>query len=261
MNFSKQGCGRPLLLLHGLVGGSFCWRYNVAEFAKARTTYAFDMPGMGSCDADRGTDCSMRAQAQRLEAFIESANLRDIDVVGSSWGGGVATLLAAESRRIRSLVLVAPVNPWSAFGRERVRFFAGRFGSALLRCGMPYARKLHYIGVERMYGDLARIRSGTREGYSALLQRRGLAGCVVNILRNWDRDLEALRDAIPRVTAPVLLIWGTHDGAVDPRSAEPLQAAFRQCETAVLPGIGHIPFEEAPEVFNRLVLEFIDHPR
>ena len=84
---------------------------------------------------------------------------------------------------------------------------------------------------------------------------------MVNILRNWDRDLEALRSAIPRVTAPVLLIWGSHDGAVDPRSAEPLRTAFRQCETVMLPGVGHIPFEEAPEVFNRLVLDFIARQR
>ena len=258
MSFSKHGSGRPLLLLHGLVGGSFCWRYNAAEFAKARTTYVFDMPGMGSCHAPRGTDCSMRTQAQRLAAFIATSGLRDIDVVGSSWGGGVATLLAAESQLIRSLVLVAPVNPWSDFGRGRVRFFSGIVGATLLRCGMPYAHKLHQIGVERMYGDVAGIRAGTREGYSALLQRPGLAITVVNILRNWDSDLAALRTAMPRVTPPVLLIWGSRDGAVDPRSAEPLERAFRCCQTMMLPGIGHLPFEEAPEVFNRLVLDFIE---
>lgn len=265
IHISSSGSGKPLFLLHGLLGGSFCWRFNVDEFAKIRRTYAIEMAGMGVCDARRGTDCSMRAQADRVCGFIQSAGLGEIDLIGSSWGGGVAMLVAARSSRIRSLILVAPVNPWSDFGRSRVHFFAGRFGSMLARLGLarlslPLSRKLHDIGVQRMYGDGSRIRPGTLEGYSALLRHRGRAPSLINILRNWELDLDAVRDAIPRIKAPALLVWGTHDGAVDPRSAEPLAAALQRSQTITLPGVGHLPFEESPEVFNRLVLDFIERP-
>jgi 4,5:9,10-diseco-3-hydroxy-5,9,17-trioxoandrosta-1(10),2-diene-4-oate hydrolase len=260
MHVSVSGSGPPLVLLHGLLGGSFCWRFNVREFASARTTYAIDMAGMGVSVAPRKTDCGMRSQAERVAAFLESQALHDVDLVGSSWGGGVAMLLAAGNSPIRSLVAVAPVNPWSDFGSERVRFFAGRFGSMLVHCGLPFARRLHEIGVQRMYGEITRIRPGTLEGYSALLRRPGLSGSLINILRNWEGDVDALRTAIPRIKAPTLLIWGSCDGAVDPRSAEALEKALPQARTAVLPGVGHLPFEESPEVFNRLVLDFIEHP-
>jgi 4,5:9,10-diseco-3-hydroxy-5,9,17-trioxoandrosta-1(10),2-diene-4-oate hydrolase len=260
MHVSVAGSGSPIVLLHGLLGGSFCWRFNLTEFTSVRTAYAIDMAGMGTSVAPRKTDCGMCAQAERIASFIESRDLHDIDLIGSSWGGGVAMLLAAGSSRIRSLVLAAPVNPWSDFGRERVRFFGGRFGSVLVHCGLPFARRLHETGVQRMYGDIARIRPGTLEGYSALLRRRGRAGNLINILRSWERDVDALRPAIPRIKAPTLLIWGSRDGAVDPGSAKALEKALPQARTAVLPGVGHLPFEESPEVFNRLVLDFIEHP-
>jgi pimeloyl-ACP methyl ester carboxylesterase len=258
MHFAKTGSGPPLLLLHGLLGGSFCWRYNVPELARFHTTYAVDLHGLGLADAHAEADCSMQAQAKRLRAFIESTGLAEIDVVGSSWGGAIALLLAARTPAVRSLVLAAPVNPWSDFGVGRVRFCASRFGGLLIRSLLPFSRRFHHIGLERMYADPARIRPGTLEGYSALLARRGRARSLVGILRAWDDDLKAVRAAISHLRIPTLLFWGSSDRAVDPRSAECLQKRMADCQLEVLPDVGHLPFEESPEVFNRLVLDFVE---
>ena len=54
------------------------------------------------------------------------------------------------------------------------------------------------------------------------------------------------------------MIWGTRDSAVDVRSAEPLKQALPQCQLKIIEGAGHLPFEETPDEFNRLVLDFID---
>lgn len=254
------GSGAPLLMLHGLLGGSFCWRFNIPVLAHKRCIYAPDLPGMGLSPAVHGTNCGMCSQAMRLKHFIESRDLNQIDIVASSWGGGLAMLLASGNPRVRSLVLVAPVNPWSEFGRNRVRFCASPLGSLLVRAGLPVSRKLHDVGMKRMYGDPLRMAAGTMEGYSARLKRPGLALNLINTLRNWQADMAALREAIPRVQAPTLLVWGSRDGAVDPRSADSLMMALRNCQVKFLPGVGHLPFEEAPEVFNRLVLDFVERP-
>jgi pimeloyl-ACP methyl ester carboxylesterase len=196
-----------------------------------------------------------------MAQFIDSNQLVDVDVVASSWGGAIALLLAAADARVRSLVLSAPVNPWSLFGRDRVRFFSGRVGAFILRLGLPFSGKIQREGLVRMYGDPARIRPGTVEGYSALLRRRGRAANLINIMRCWEQDVKELSEAIHRVQAPTLLIWGSRDGAVDPRSAELLQRFLPNCWLEMLPGVGHLPFEECPEVFNRLVLDFIERQR
>jgi pimeloyl-ACP methyl ester carboxylesterase len=124
----------------------------------------------------------------------------------------------------------------------------------------PVSRLLHRTAVERMYGDRRRVTAGTIEGYSSMVMRPGRVHTILSTLRSWDTDVKALRGAISRIKVPSLLIWGSHDGAVDLRSAEALQRALPKSELAVIEGAGHLPFEETPDEFNRLVLDFIDRP-
>jgi len=259
--YLRTGSGPPLLLLHGLLGGAFCWRLNVDALSRRHTIFAVDLPGLGACDAPRRLDCSMTAQAQRVRSLLEQMKLEDVDVVGSSWGGAIAMFVAAQSRRVRSLVLAAPVNPWSDFGAGRIRFFKGRLGGALLRIAWPFSRPVHRIAVKRMYGDPRRVPAGTIEGYSSLAMRPGKAHSVLSALRGWENDVNALSQAIRRITAPSLLIWGTRDRAVDLRSAEQLRRALPASELTLIEGAGHLPFEETPEAFNRLVLDFVERKR
>src|SRR5215831_7976472 len=258
LHYLRAGSGPPLLLLHGLLGGAFCWRLNVDAFSRRRTIFALDLPGLGACDAPRHLDCSMTAQAQRVLSLLEQLKLGSVDVVGSSWGGAISMFVAAESRRVRSLVLAAPVNPWSDFGAGRIRFLKGRVGGALLRIAWPVSRPVHRIAVERMYGDPRRVPAGTTEGYSSLAMQPGKVHSVLSTLRSWENDVNALSRIIPRITAPSLLIWGTRDGAVDLRSADQLRRALPASELALIEGAGHLPFEETPGEFNRLVLDFVE---
>jgi pimeloyl-ACP methyl ester carboxylesterase len=256
--YEWAGTGPPLVLVHGLLGGSFCWRFNLSQLARRFTTVALDLPGFGESEARNGTS-GMEAQSIFLSSFLQELGLKQVNIVASSWGGGVAVLLAAQNpKAVLSLVLSAPVNPWSELGLERVRFFAGPLGSTLLRLAMPFSRPVHLKALQRMYGDPERIPPGTLEGYSEIMLRRGRAQNIVGTLRCWERDLEAMGEALTQVKAPALLIWGTRDGAVDLRSAEVLRRRLPNCELAIIEGAGHLPFEETPEEFNRLVMGFLE---
>lgn len=256
--YSRAGSGRPLLLLHGLLGGSFCWRRNMQALSQRHTVFALDLPGHSENDAAPHVDCSMPAQTGRVSSFLERLNFEEVDVVGCSWGGAIAMLLAAHTAKVRSLVLVAPVNPWSNFGTGRIRFLNGRLGSAFLKAVWPISHPLYHIALARMYGAPSRLSSATVEGYRSQIMRPGRVSNILSTLRNWERDIDLLQAAIPKIKARSLLIWGTRDGAVDVRSAEPLSHALPRCELAMIQGAGHLSFEEMPEEFNRLVLEFID---
>ncbi|HXA83581.1 MAG TPA: alpha/beta fold hydrolase [Candidatus Dormibacteraeota bacterium] len=265
LRYLRAGTGPPLLLLHGLLGGSFCWRLNLEALSRHHTVFAVDLPGHGETDAPHHLDCSMAAQASRVSSLLEHLGLEKVDLLGCSWGGAIAMFLAAQSeakterktQRIRSLVLAAPVNPWSNLGARRIRFLNGRLGGALLRMTWPVLRPLHRLALERMYGDPRRVPAGTIEGYSSMIMRPGRVHNILNTLRCWEKDVNALRAAIPRIRARCLLIWGTRDGAVDVRSGEALRQALPQCELALIDDAGHLPFEETPDEFNRLVLDFL----
>lgn len=258
ISYFRAGAGPPLLLLHGLLGGSFCWRRNMEALSQCHAVFAVDLPGHGESDAPSDLDCSMPAQAGRVSVLLERLKLDEVDVVGCSWGGAIAMLLAAQNIKVRSLVLAAPVNPWSNFGAGRIRFLIGRVGAAFLRTVWPVSHPLYRTAMARMYGDPGRMPAGTVEGYRSMVMRPGRVNNILNTLRSWEKDVNTLRTEIPKIKARSLLIWGTCDSAVDVRSAEVLKQVLPQCELKIIEGAGHLPFEETPEEFNRLVLDFVE---
>ena len=200
-------------------------------------------------------------QAERLAEFIDRADWKHVRVMGCSFGGAVAMLLAdrdaQKAHRIRSLVLSAPVNPWSDFGQGRIRFLSSPLGGYFLRMTLPISHPAHRIALRRMYGDPRHIPGDTLKGYRASILRPGRAQNVLTALRKWQTDIESLRKIIPLVKIPTLLVWGTNDKAVDPRSADALRRHLPQSELKLIPGAGHLPFEEAPQQFTDAVLEFL----
>ena len=112
-----------MLLVHGLLGYSFSWRFVIPALAQHATVYAIDMLGTGFSDRPRGLDCSLKTSAERLLRFINKAELPSCDLLGTSHGGAVAMRAAAIApERVRRLILVDPVNPWSAHGKRLTAF-------------------------------------------------------------------------------------------------------------------------------------------
>ena len=80
IHYSRLGAGRPLLLLHGLLGGSFCWRRNMEAFSRQHTVYAIDLPGHGESDAPRHLDCSMATQADRVAGLLSHGQKQWLEI-------------------------------------------------------------------------------------------------------------------------------------------------------------------------------------
>lgn len=84
---------------------------------------------------------------------------------------------------------------------------------------------------------------------------------AIRIVQTWAEDMEALRLALPAtVEMPVLLVWGRKDRAVDAKSAELLARNFRQHRIVLIENAGHLPYEETPAEFVRIVKEFLSVP-
>ena len=168
----------------------------------------------------------------------------------------MAAVIAPE--RIRRLILVAPVNPWSAHGKFLAQFLSGPLVSKVLLQAAPFLKVTHNQLLRRLYGDTSRVRPGTLEGYSAPFEKPGAVQHGLNILRTWKQDLAELEATLPNIEdVPALLVWGTRDSAVDPASAARLARAFSDCRTVMLDGVGHLPYEEVPDEFNRIVSNFL----
>ena len=263
MRYLRAGTGRALILIHGLMGYSFSWRFSIPALAPHATVYAIDLLGAGLSVAAEGMDCSMRASAERVLQFVDAMGITDFDLLGTSHGGAVAMMAAALSvergdTRLKRLVLVAPVNPWSRHGRILAPFIGGRLGGFLFLNTVARWRFLDYLWLRRMFGAGSKIPPDSVEGYRRPVRENYGSRYGQHIVRTWLADLAELERTLPTIrNYPTLLMWGTRDRAVSYRSAETLRQNFSDCRLVTFKGVGHLPYEEAPEEFNRALIEFL----
>jgi 4,5:9,10-diseco-3-hydroxy-5,9,17-trioxoandrosta-1(10),2-diene-4-oate hydrolase len=250
MHTRCAGSGAPLVLVHGLLGAASCWDPAMRLLAGGARVYAPDAIGIGRSERVPGLDAGLAASAHRLAAWMDAEQIAQAYVVGTSHGGAVAMYFAALfPQRVQRLVLHAPANPFCEASRPQIRFACTRPGRRLAR-SLPVAPSwLHRTALTRMYGDPARVRPGSLQEYVDSLRVPGTTEYLLSVLGSWQQDMAALLPLLPRLRAlPVHLLWGEMDRAVSYASALRLKAVLK-APLDVLTGLGHLPFEEAPEIF------------
>lgn len=239
--YQVEGEGPPVVLLHGwgtssqnLEGVSGALR---AGFRVVR----LDLPGFGWSQAPPAVWGSAE-YATQVQAVLEAVGVGRAAVLGHSFGGRVAMLLAAtEAPRVARLVLVASsgIRP-----RRSVRVRAKLATARLLR-GLAAVPGLAPL-VEPLRARWAE-RVGSRD-YRAAGRLRPILVKTVN---------EDLRPQLPRIGVPTLILWGDRDQEVG-RAAIDVQAAeIPGARLRVFPGAGHFPFQDAPAEFASALREFL----
>jgi pimeloyl-ACP methyl ester carboxylesterase len=255
-----------VVFVHGLMGYSFSWRHNFDFFAQQRDVYAVDLLGMGQSDRpDPGAaDFSFAAAASRLLDLLRTLGHSQIDLVATSHGGAVAMMAASQDRAsakplIRRLVLVAPAHPFMPDGRLRLAFLRTTVGRKVMRGMTVCGWAMRGQAIDRLYADASRITPETRAGYALNLDDWRSYEYALEVVRTWRQDMKELKAALQSIAMiRVLLLWGAEDRAVSAGSGLLLREFFRDAEYVVLPHVGHLPYEEAPEEFNRRVLQFLE---
>jgi pimeloyl-ACP methyl ester carboxylesterase len=259
MHYLKAGNGPELVLLHGLLGTASTWEPAIPGLAEESTLYAVDALGIGESDRVAGIDATLEAQASRVVAFMDEAGIDAADLLGTSHGGAVAMTLAAKyPGRVRNLVLHAPANPFSHLCDPLVNFYLSGLGTWFAHRVTVLPQPMRELALGRMYGDPAHLQEGSLAKYFDSLRVPGTVDYVLSVLGTWFEDMTRLETALEQVRQfPALLLWGDRDRAVSLDSAQLLERCFDRVQFELLPGAGHVPYEEVPEVFTRLVNSFL----
>jgi pimeloyl-ACP methyl ester carboxylesterase len=258
LHYLHAGTGAPVFLIHGLVGSSENWRNNIDALVQNASVYAIDWLNLGESQPIEGLDSSLRANANRIVAAMDSLGLAQADIVGHSYGGAIALMLAAQHpRRVRRLILFAPANPYSHSSDLIVRIYStmwGRFAARML----PYLpAAIQRIALGELYGGPDRIGDRCLQEIIDVLRSPSTLRHILSIIRCWYAEMAALKAALRRVARiPTLLVWGDRDFTVSLGSGIQLHHRLRHSEFIVVPG-GHSVFEESPEESNRIMLEWL----
>ena len=259
-----------LLLIHGFGGSPFGYR-DVMEPLAARGWHviAIDLPGFGLSEKSWGRDYSHKAQATFALAVLDQLKVDRAVLLGHSMGGNVISwMLALAPERIAGLAYIdaAVVQPKSGVSSSP--------SAAALLLDVPPIRRLTRIVIRNAFspatfGELLSSAFAVKSavtptlvaGYAASSQLRDWDLALLGIIR--DSAKNTLPETIANLSAvagtpPTLILWGRDDSWVPLASGEVLHADLPDAAWVVLPGIGHVPFEEDAPAFIDAVGGWLD---
>ena len=261
--YLHAGSGRPMLLIHGLVGSSANWRNNIDALAQHASVYAIDLVNMGKSQRVGGLDAGLTATANRIVAVMDALNLAEADIVAHSHGGAVALMLAAlHPGRVRRLILFAPANPYSRSSDAMVRIYSTVWGRLVAQMLPHLPRPVQRMALGGMYGGADRVPDRCLQEITDGLRNPATLRHVLRVIRCWCAEMVKLEAVLERVEQmPTLLVWGDRDGTVTLNSGIQLSQKLCASELIVLSGGGHSVFLDMPEVSNRVMLKWLRrHP-
>ncbi|MFG1707492.1 alpha/beta fold hydrolase [Nonomuraea sp. M3C6] len=239
VHYRREGSGPGLVMVHGTGGDAVTnYAHLVPGLADIRTVITPDYAGSGQ-SADPGGDLTLDLLAGQVAATFEGPS----DLVGFSLGAAVAAAVAAErSELVRRLVLIAG---WTHLADSRLELGLRTWARLAATDPASFAA----------YGPLVGFSPGfvSSVGVEALLAGEPPHGT----LRQIELDLRIdLRDLLPKITAPTLVVGNSQDHLIPVRHARALHAALPGSEYAELDS-GHVVLHERPAEVTALIRDFI----
>ena len=235
--------GAPtIIMLHGFGSSLHPWEPWAQALADTHRVVRLDLPGAGLTGADPTGDYSDLRGVQVLVALMDRLGIARATLVGHSMGGRLAWRFAAEHpSRVDRLVLVAPdgfASPGFEYGKAPevtapVRLMQYALPKALMRMSLAPA-----------YADPARMTDELVTRYHDMMLAPGVRSALIARMEQL-----VLQDPVPflqRIQAPTLMLWGEKDAMIPLANAHDYLRAMAHARLVVIPGVGHLPHEEAP---------------
>lgn len=252
--YEIHGEGQPIVCISGFTGDHKGWGLVVEELAQNHQVITFDNRGIGQSDCP-DYPYTMEMMAEDVIALMPALHLEKAHLIGNSMGGNIAQVIAyTHPELIKSLVLSNSFM--KAHGRV-VLHVQTRLDLMKLGFPIPAEVALHEI--------LLWVYSSNylgQPGMVEMLTKAALANPIALTIKGYESQLNALltfdsRKWIDKINVPSLVISSDDDLLASPKEARYMAEKISGAEYFCFEDIGHLPQLECPEVFNRLVLEFI----
>lgn len=258
---ANAGAARgTLVFIHGLSGSWQNWLENLPFFAAAGyRCVAMDLPGFGASEMP-AQKITISRYAAWVDELLHTLGVTRASVIGNSMGGFIGLELAiAFATRVDRLVLVSAAGLTIETQR------------GLFRVVKPIARGL---GIATAWlastsDELTRRPRSRKALFSIVAAHPGLlpAPLAAEQLRGTGKPgfidaFDALtdypiRERLPAIAAPTLVVWGEDDPLVPVRDAWEFGELIPDARVVVYEDTGHVAMLERPEAFNALVEEFL----
>lgn len=249
--YEDLGSGPPLIFIHGWCMSSCVWEFQVDELSSIFRVICIDLHGHGRSETP-SNGFSIRGCAEDITALIARLELVGAVVVGWSLGATVAVdTFLADSRGIAGLVLVSATPRFT----RSDDFPYGLSEMEAAGMATKVRRDIH----RALAGFIPRMFAPGEQDATAIDRILSLVpepDSVVALQALNDLVGADLRNKLPTIDCPVLIIYGDKDRICLPQASEYLLAHISCSESIQFPGCGHAPFLTQSGQFNDSLKNF-----
>lgn len=249
--FDVAGDGPDLVLIPGVASTRPLWNLVRPQLATRFRTIAFDCRD-SSAETASPSAYGMRELVDDTIGVMDAAGCARAHVLGHSLGGAVAQELGlANPDRVASLTLVSTWARGDAYGANILSLMRA------LTVAVDDDRSLLAAILYAGWGETT-LRSADLFAVTDLAMTLAPLAPRDAIARQWNlaATVDTL-DRVPRISAPVHVVWGTEDRLMPPWLSAQLAAAIPNARTTAIEGSGHLPMIAAPGAFAAAVTDFI----
>ena len=261
--YEVLGSGPPVVMVHGIGGGSSVFQYRLnapAVAAAGYRVYAIDLLGFGrsSRPEQRTTQDDLVTQ---VTSFLEDVVGQPAVLVANGLSAAHAIRIAAERPDlVAGLTLIAPTGfrslnrPQDASRERAFRLFANPVVSEFATRFLVDEGSQRFFLLDA-YASRESLTDEVLTVYDRNLRLEGARWIVFSFISgSLDQDVSELW---PATTQPALLVWGTTGGFSSFEDAEDFVLARPDARLVLLRDAALLPNEERSEAFNAALLGFL----
>ena len=258
----RMGSGPPLLLLHGTGASVHSWRDLMPLLAQNHAVTAIDLPRHAFTTGHDAYAMSLPAMAREVARLLETLGTKPAAIIGHSAGAAIALQLALDHAYNGPIIgLSAALRP---FPGAMAQIFPAIAKTLFVNPLVPriFTGSIDLVGgAERFLwrSTHSRIDAQGLACYAKLLKHPGHAGGALAMMANW--DLPGLRERMAEAHNPVLLLHGANDPAIPLQWAKDAAGWLPNARLNVLPALGHLAHEEAPDKAAARIAAFLAEAR
>jgi magnesium chelatase accessory protein len=250
------GSGPVLLLIHGTGAATHSFRSLAPLLARDYTVVMPDLPGHGFTDCPAPERLSLPGMAEAVADLLESLGLRPRVVAGHSAGAAVLVRQCLDGRIDPDVIvsLGGALLPLNGFRHPTFAGLARLFATgALLPRLFAWRASDPAVVAKLLAGTGSTIDAAGVEHYARLARHPTHVGGALAMMAVWDP--RPLARDLPKLRTPLALVEAGRDGMILPGTAARVQALVPQASIHLLPDLGHLAHEEAPERVAALIRE------
>lgn len=250
IHYEIEGCGEPLVLLHGMSNNSRSWKEQIQELKEHYTVIAWDAPGYGKSSDPAEEFKYFKEFACILNGMLDQLKLEKIHLLGHSMGAAIAIEFCnLYPDKVNKLILADSTRGAAALTPEEneTKLKNRLFSIDNLSTEEIAEKRIHALlsphASEKVHKRVKEIMTQIRPaGF------RSVAKSLYHLNQ---------MSLLSHINVPVLVICGELDRVTPIKESEAIHEELMNSRLVIIPEGGHLCYQENPQKFNSSVLEFL----